>query len=63
MGREAQAGEGGVMVEAWVALAWIVTVALIPFAVWFGINIGKMQEQDAARLSRSRVDQLKGNAR
>jgi hypothetical protein len=34
------------MVEAWVALAWVVTVALLPVAVWAGMTWGRMAEQD-----------------
>jgi hypothetical protein len=34
------------MVEAWVALAWTVTVGLLPVAVKAGMVWGRMQEQD-----------------
>lgn len=33
---------------AWVALAWTVTVACIPFAFMAGFGIGRLRERDDA---------------
>jgi hypothetical protein len=36
------------MVESWVALAWVVTAALLPVAVWAGMQWGQMKAEDAS---------------
>lgn len=49
MGREAQAGDGSMseaLTVTLVALGFILTVALLPVAVWAGMVWGRMQAED-----------------